>query len=305
MKKTCITPRNVGIYLFTALLLCLAPICAWAQDENENAQTEFTDSVNRLAPDFVTASICLADPTDWRDDLMGELGHAFIRLQCPTFALDYCFSYESESSNDNIIRLLQGDLKMGLFAAPTDEYLSFYRKCNRAVHEYELNLPSEAELRLWEIMDNHISGGLRLPLDLGKHGCTQTLVEYVTQALDTTQIHYDEWGEEYRLTRQEILDREMHNYPWLNLFVSLVMRSNLEGACPPEQKIILPRQLPEVWQKATVCGTPLLTYKGDIVEAPAPPSAQRPLFTPLVALCLFILLMAGAIILIVTRKRSK
>ena len=61
-----------------------------------NAAQGFNDTIDRLAPDFVKVSFCMADPTDQTQDYLGITGHAFLRLQCPVFGLDYCFSYESE-----------------------------------------------------------------------------------------------------------------------------------------------------------------------------------------------------------------
>lgn len=281
-------------------LLCL-PIMAPAQ---ENESTATTDSIDRLAPDFVTASICIADPTDWHDDLLGVLGHAFIRLQCPTFDLDYCFSYEGQSANDDFMGFVKGNLRMGLFAAPTQEYIQPYKEWKRSIHEYTLNLPPEAELRLWEIMDNHLKDGVDLPLDLTAHGCTQTLVEYITLALDTTEIVYAEWPDEFKMTRSEMADKHLENLPWLRLMAKcLGMYGDFDEECPNDEKIIMPEQLVEVWQKATVNGQPLLTYKHDLTEGESP-VVERPWFTPTVALWLFVIVIVIVIIATVRRSRK-
>lgn len=293
--------RHCVSKMLMVFLLCL-PIMARAQ---ENESTATTDSIDRLAPDFVTASICIADPTDWHDDLLGVLGHAFIRLQCPTFDLDYCFSYEGQSANDDFMGFVKGNLKMGLFAAPTQEYIQPYREWKRSIHEYTLNLPPEAELRLWEIMDNHLKDGVDLPLDLTAHGCTQTLVEYITLALDTTEIVYAEWPDEFKMTRSEILDYYLDNYPWLRLMAKcLGMYGDFDEECPNDEKIIMPTQLVEVWQKATVDGQPLLTYKGDLTEGESP-VVEPPFFTPLVAGVLLVLTVLVVAFILLARHNKK
>ena len=43
-----------------------------------------------------------------------------------------------------------------MFAIPTNEYVEDYRVWKRAVHEYRINMPADAEQRLWEQMDNHM-----------------------------------------------------------------------------------------------------------------------------------------------------
>ena len=72
--------------------------------------TVFNDHVDRTAEDFVIASLLVADPGTV---MYSVLGHACIRLQCPTFGMDYCFSYESDVSQ-KVLSFLAGKLMMGL-----------------------------------------------------------------------------------------------------------------------------------------------------------------------------------------------
>ena len=90
------------------ILLTIVALCGFAQggfaqiydEQGQYVDTIFHDHINRQAEDFVIVSLCVADPTDWKDDMLGVLGHAFIRLQCPVFDLDNCFSYECEPLED-------------------------------------------------------------------------------------------------------------------------------------------------------------------------------------------------------------
>lgn len=288
------------ILTFISFILCAF---ACAQDVQQNDSVA-TDTIDRLAPDFVHVSICTADPTDWRDDMLGVLGHAFIRLQCPTFGLDYCYSYEGESANDNISGFLTGNLKMGLFAAPTQEYIEPYTRWNRTTREYTLNLPPAAKQRLWQIMDKHLEEGTDLPLDLTTHGCVQTIVQNITQALDTVKIEYGEWPEEYGLTRSEMIDEALESYPWIRLMAKcLGMYGNFDKDCSNEEKIIMPRQIVEIWADAKINGEPMLTYKGNLTQGENP-TVEEPWFTPTIAaiiLCCLILV----IVLLIIKRRTK
>lgn len=287
--------------LFLLSLIILTSVSA--QDVQQN-DTIATDSIDRLAPDFVTASICTADPTDWHDDLLGVLGHAFIRLQCPTFGLDYCYSYEGESANDDINGLLTGNLKMGLFAAPTQEYIEPYKRWNRTIREYNLNLPPAAKLRLWEIMDKHLEEGTGLPLDLTAHGCVQTIVQNITQALDTVKIEYGEWPEEYGLTRYEMADEALASYPWIRLMAKcLGMYGNFDKDCSNEEKIIMPRQIVEMWTNAKINGEPMLTYIDNLTQGEAA-TIEKPWFTPTRAAIILCCLIFTTVLLIF-RRRNK
>ena len=289
--------KNLCMALWLMLLSGVVSQSAFAQDQplsvaERNALQGFNDTIDRLAPDFVTVSLCIADPTDWRDDALGTSGHAFLRLQCPTFGLDYCFSYEGENVNDNLYRYVSGQTKMGMFAVPTNEYLEDYRKWNRSVHEYFLALPPDAEQRLWEIMDNHLTKGIVLRQDLNKYGCAITVVRYVKKALEDTPIVYAQDEDLERMTRREIGYRSLENHPWLRL-VSMVMTDNkADKNIPIDEKLIVPADLASVWPQATLQGQPFATYIGDIVQG-APLDDSKPWFTPLLAAIWVVLITLG------------
>ena len=281
--------------VYTILLLLVAFSMSLLAQEQEmsvaerNAAQGFNDTIDRLAPDFVKVSLCIADPTDWQEDALGTSGHVFLRLQCPTFGLDYCFSYEGERVNDNLYRYLSGQTKMGMFAVPTDEYLEDYRRWNRSVHEYVLAMPPEAEQRLWEIMDNHITNGLSLRHDLNKYGCAITVVRYVKKALENVPIEYATDEEMANMTRREIGYRSLKNHPWLRLTSMIFTDSRADKELPIDEKLIIPADLAEIWQRATIQGKPMATYVGDIVDG-APLDESKPWFTPMVAAILILLI---------------
>ena len=282
-------------HLVSLWLLALMAIWVQAQEmtvAERNAAQGFNDTIDRLAPDFVTVSLCVADPTGYKEDALGTSGHAFLRLQCPTFDLDYCFSYEGENVNDNLYRYLSGQTKMGMFAVPTGEYMEDYRQWNRSVHEYVLAMPPEAELRLWEIMDNHITNGITLRQNLNKYGCAITVVRYVKQALADIPIVYAPDEEMEHMTRREIGYRSLANHPWLRLFSMIMTDNKADKNLPIDEKLIIPADLAAVWQQAAVQGEPFATYLGDIVEG-SPLDNTKPWFTPMLAALLILLITLG------------
>jgi len=268
-----------------------------------NAAQGFNDTIDRLDPDFVLVSLCIADPTDQSQDYLGIIGHAFLRLQCPTFDLDYCFSYESEKIRGQLWDYLTGKLKMGMFAVPTNEYLEDYRVWKRAVHEYRINMPPESELRLWEQMDNHTMSENDMQMDLIKFGCTNTLLRYVERALSPTQIHY-EWPEKF-LTKSamEIAEEHLVNYPWTLLGIRLIVGKESASLTTPKQKVRVPTDLLEVWSQSTINGEPVLDYVGDIGEA-EPVVVLKPWFTPQVCGTMLLIIAIGGIIWAISRRRK-
>lgn len=265
--------------ILTLLFLALALTVVGQEQElsvaERNAQMGFNDTIDRLAEDFVFVSLMVADPTDWRDDILGMQGHAFLRLQCPVFDLDYCFSYESESVNTQLSKYAQGKLKMGMFAIPTNAYLEDYWKWNRAVHEYRLHLPPEVETRLWEIMDNKLSRGLSMKLDLSRRGCAISVVHFIKEALRNIPIVYPQGTRYETLSRREILYQDQESYPWLRLSSCAMIPNAYDKDCPIDEKLIAPADLAEIWQQSTVKGNVLAEYVGDIVLSdyvdPEPP----------------------------------
>ena len=285
--------RIIGICF--ALVWMVGGLCQELSVAERNAAQGFNDTIDRLAPDFVLVSLCVADPTDQSQDYLGITGHAFLRLQCPTFGLDYCFSYESEKIKGQLWDYLTGKLKMGMFAIPTNEYVEDYRVWKRAVHEYRINMPAEAEQRLWEQMDNHMLTERDMQMDLLKFGCTNTILRYVEKALSPTQIKYN-WPEKYRTkSAMEIAEGHLVNYPWTLLGMRLTAGKEFSQMQSPKQKIIFPTDLLEVWSTATINGEPMLRYVGDLVEA-EPVVVEKPWFTPQLCGVLFLIIIAGGII---------
>ena len=139
-----------GGVLFCALLSHVLALPAHAAPAEAAAQRSaasvandgFNDGIDRSNPNFVTASLLIMSPGD---ELYSCAGHACIRLECPTFNLDYCFSYESEQVSDKIFTFFMGKLKMGMFAIPTADYLKLGREDGRGVMQYRLNLPPDAK----------------------------------------------------------------------------------------------------------------------------------------------------------------
>lgn len=292
---------------FLILGIAVFSLTAYAQSEmsvaERNAAQGFNDTIDRLAPDFVTVSLCVADPTDQSQDYLGMTGHAFLRLQCPVFGLDYCFSYESEKIKGQLWDYLTGKLKMGMYAIPTEEYIKDYHTWQRAVHEYRINMPAEAEQRLWEQMDNHMLSEREMQMDLIKFGCTNTLLRYVERALSPTQITYN-WPEKfYTKSAMEIAEEHLANYPWTALGLRLTTGRELNRFTTPKQKVIFPPDLLEVWSQSTINGEPVLSYVGNLVEA-EPVEVKKPWFTPRVCGILLGVCCLGVIVGLVIRKRK-
>ena len=222
-----------------------------------NAAQGFNDTIDRMAPDFVTVSLVVCDPSEV---LYSTLGHAALHLQCPVFDLDYVFSYESENVRDKIWTFLKGDLKMGMFAFPTDEFIDIYRETGRGVTEYTINLSPTQKQELWRIMDNHVAEGANIPYDYFHRGCAKSVVQVMHEAIGRHAIHYAPWPDKYtKQTQREIVRNFIEGAPWEEFIMYFLIGIDGDRNYPCEQKLIVPTDLVEVWQQASFNnGTPVL-----------------------------------------------
>lgn len=300
--------RTKHFISLVALLLFAA--CAWAQPVQQPAQASadtasLRGEPDRSAEDFVFVSLCVADPTDQSQDYLGITGHAFLRLQCPFYGLDYCFSYESEKIKGQLWDFLTGKLRMSMFAIPTGEYIKDYQQWQRAVHEYRITMPPAAEQRLWEQMDNHMLSERNMTMDLVKFGCANSLLRFVENALLPDTIAYGRLPEKfYTKSASEIFIDHYTNYPWTTLLIKLFFQKHLSKFSAPKQKILAPADLLDVWSHATFKGEPLLTYMGDLVEA-EPVVVEKPWFTPQLCAIMLAAIIIGLVAWLVNRKRKK
>lgn len=271
--------------LYILLLLCV-PLFGGAQEQY--VDTVFHDNIDRTANDFVIASLVVADPGSV---LYSVLGHAAIRLQCPAYGMDYCFSYESEDVRHKVLQFLAGKLKMGLFAIPIDEYCAPYRAEGRGVYEYTLNLPIEAKRELWRILDEELVKGT-IPYDYYHRGCAITCVRFVEQALGDIAIHYPSYLYEKPKSARESLILHTKDAQWMRFIILYIAGSETQTPLTGAEQLIVPSDLAYAWQHSSIEGHPLLSAEPTILVTGEPQKADC-LFTPM-ALAILLLIVAIA-----------
>ncbi len=259
------------LLIFLTLLPLIAPAGELTVAER-NAQQGFNDTIDRLAEDFVEAYVSIAEPGDY---LYTTLGHAAYHLKCPTFNLDYYFTMEGESSKDAVFRFLAGDLKMGLVSLTPEEYLQYYKEENRGVREWKLNLSPQDKQRLWELLDRHTRDWSNLPYDYYHRCCAITIVNIMNELVGRENIHYAlPWPEKFKRTPREIIYYALKGHDeWTQFFICILAGNEVDKNIPKERKFIVPNDVVEAWQKATLNGKPLLSEEYvDIL----PPGARKP-----------------------------
>lgn len=256
-------------------LLILLPLHAYAQGDTVVAQ--------QPAEDFVIASVCVASPGG---DVYSALGHACLRLQCPTYNLDYIYSYEAEDASHNVLRFFAGKLKMAVRTLPTDEYVKQYVAEGRGVKEYVLNLPIRVKQRLWEQMDRRLEY-TPIPYDYMNHGCAVSVLSWLQEAIGSDSLEYAPWPEKYKRSRKEIGGDSIVN-EWNHIYVCTFVTGEANNLdMENTRKVIVPTELIEVLQDAKAFDAPLLTGECNVLLQPTRvvmPSRFPPLYVSLIIL---------------------
>lgn len=283
--------RELGKKVLSILLFLSLFVYTYGQTESapalsvaeRNALQGFNDTINRLADDFVTVSLVIADPGT---ELYSILGHAALRMQCPVFELDQVFSYESEQVHGKLLRFLANDLKMGMMRIPTSEYLHGYQEEGRGAKAYKLNLSPGAKMELWRILDQKVEEGMNLPYDYIKRGCATScrlLVEKVAE------IQYAEITlNDPRTMREQFYDNAPKGWALFEC-MTLVGGQVDDSHLPALKRLIAPVELVKAWQNATINNE--LLIKGDAIEMSHIIGSSREIFTP-VYMAFVILLLA-------------
>lgn len=276
-------------YRVQILLLMLAMMMASVmplQAKEQYVDPVFGDTIDRTAEDFVIVSLLVADPGTY---LYSVLGHSCLRMQCPTFGLDYCFTYESESAAERFWSFLAGDLQMGLLKFSTDAYCQEYQKDGRGVYEYTLNLPATSEQELWRILDKQMLKGVKLPYDYYNRGCAIASLNFIKRALGNKSIVYDNSLYEQSLTGRDLVKRATTNALWVRFVICFIAGSEVDVPLHGEKQLLIPVDLVDAWKKATIDGEPLMAQEPNILVEGAPQS-KNGWFTPLVAMLLILCL---------------
>lgn len=244
------------------------------------------DGIDRSDPYFVTASLLVMSPGN---ELYSCAGHSCLRLECPTFNLDYCFSYESESVKDRVLTFFLGKLKMGMFSVPVEEYLKLAEAEGRGVMQYRLNLPPEAKQRLWKILDERVAEGINQPYDYVKRGCGRSVRVVLLEALSPLRLEMPELSDIYSKTRRELWDAAVSHHPWNRFFLHSFCGAEHDFATSDLEKIIIPDDLVRFLRSAKVNGQPVIDGEGVELLAVGSQGRASPV-TPMTVACIVVLL---------------
>ena len=254
--------------------------------------------VKGMGEDFVKVSVVIAEPYDV---LYSCFGHAALHLECPEHDLDYIFTCEGEPVQNNVSQFLLGNLKMGVFAMKPEIFLKDYKDQGRGVVEYELNLPDEIKRRLWKQMDERLQEP-HVAYDFVNYGCSHLIMVWLGKALEDTPVTFGEWPETFSQSRKQLCADFCAKFPWNHLFLLSLIDGSLNNESPMIEKVMLPKDLVTVLQRARINGEPLMKAQSKGLLPSKQTYDGGTIFTPLVIASLILLV---TVVLFLCRKNAK
>ncbi len=180
------------------------------------AQDEDTTYV--LLPDssnFVTASLLVASPGE---AIYSQLGHAALRMECPRYRLDYCFSFEEEPGMGGIMKFFLGKTDAHMMAVPTVQFIEVFKKEGRQVKQYTLNLTLHEKQELWRLLDNdYVDESLR-NFNFLQNNCSSVSLRAVENVVVDDTLDFNKWPEQFHMINGEILRYQTRDWPWLQFW---------------------------------------------------------------------------------------
>ena len=178
-------------------------------------------------------------------------GHCALRMQCPSAGLDISFTYGLDDTADNRMAFFMGNGQGTYSAYHTADYLKEYADEGRQVYEYELNLTLNEKRRLWELLDNEMSGGSFRRYNYLQTNCSSMCVQAVNRALDGDQLIYQLLPPVLNGTYRQFVRHISARRPWVSFFWLSLLGSAGEETGQIEDKLS-PELLVESWQHAVL-----------------------------------------------------
>lgn len=236
-------------------------------------QPVITDSAN-----FVRASVMIASPDYNR--LQSSFGHMFLRMECPSLDVDYCFSFESDNS-PGMFAIFIGNYNVHLVRVPTRDYVSSF-DTTRTITAYPLNLRLEEIQRLWQRLDEIARLSVYPKHDYFHHGCSQEIMNILYTVIDGTVLFDESQLPEGRTIHQLGCACSPADCPTL-LMATLGSTESTDHILSPKQRMLEPVLVPIFLRAASIedrAGNirPLLRPYGPNDEWTTPPTPYQPGF---------------------------
>ena len=233
------TTRNISRTAMMTLMMLLTAMTAWAQ----------ADSL-RQTDGFVTASLLVTSPGEGG---YSSLGHCAMRMECPYYELDYCFSFEvnTGAATTDYLAFFSGQSPAGFVAMETPTYLQRFKDEGRGIVQYTLNLTPQQKQELWRRLDNNMMGGFNTQFDFLYHNCTSMCLVALQSQLAGERLVVKEWPEVMRHNAAHSCLYHTRRVPWMQFVLMTIMGTKADEDTPKELGVA-PEVMGEVMSHAVI-----------------------------------------------------
>ena len=247
---------------------------------------------------YVTASLLTISPTA---QIYSVFGHVAMRMECPSHALDYVFSFETQTDVNGFLAFFAGKGRAAFVAVPTEAFLDDMRSLGRGVTQYTLNLTHHEKQQLWRLLDEDMVAGAQRKFNLLLNNCVSTAIYKMQMALIGEAWEWGEWTGVMTLNNGDLVRHNARRSPWAEFLFTTFLGTGYADHYDQELRLC-PEVLPEVLSHARLvsltdsASRPVLTDTPRQL-LPATTSVQAPFVSPtvlLVSLLTLVLLLTAA-----------
>ena len=195
---------------------------------------------------FVTASLLIVTPSN---SFYSVFGHAALRMQCPSYHLDYVFTFESDPDVSGFVTFFMGKAKARYVSVPSQTFFNYVSSEGRGLTQHELNLTFHQKQNLWRMLDESVAEGSRWRFSL-RNNCVSMLEWNVEIAATGDSIRWQRPAAEAMRNNGEELRYDLRQFPWAE-FVFVTFGGY---ACGEQYDYVLrltPENLPEALRHAS------------------------------------------------------
>jgi len=248
-----------NLFVFLSIIL-LSSLAIKAQDE-DTTFVILPDSSN-----FVTASMIVASPGE---AIYSQLGHAALRMECPRYRLDYCFSFEEEPGTKGILKFFLGKTDAHMMAVPTAQFLEVFKKEGRQVKQYTLNLTLHQKQELWQLLDNDFIDENMRSFNFLQNNCSSVSLKSIEDVIIDETLDFNGWPEQFKMNNGQLMKYNVRLAPWLEFWCTTFSGAESDATWDNEYRTA-PELLPLILKKASIVSSdgtkrPLVTAESELL----------------------------------------
>ncbi len=198
--------RWVRVVAIAAIMLLPATVRAGVRVGWTHPGPLAADSSN-----FVTASIVIASPGN---EVYGNLGHCALRMECPVWDLDYCYSFEMNADAQGVLAFFAGQADGHVVSVPTSQCIASYERDGRGVTQIELNLTVKQEQTLWRMLDEDVVDSEERKFNFLRNNCTSVTLRMLDNCTGDERLDFA-WPQHVSLSNGEVIHVVLEYLPWM------------------------------------------------------------------------------------------